>query len=325
MTRALPSFADIRAAAMRIAPHAVRTPLVEHPALNGRAGGRVLVKCETLQRIGAFKFRGAFNAVSQVDRSRFPGGIVAASSGNHAQGIAAAAALCGLAATIVMPADAPRVKVERTRELGARIRFYDRASEDREAIARALTAELDAAFVHPFDDAAVIAGQGTVGLEIAEDAKDRRVKLASVLVPCSGGGLASGIALALSALCPGARVRTVEPMGFDDWARSLLSGRRERNEMAAGSICDALLIASPGELPFAIGSRLFGPGLAVTDDEVRAAVRFAFEELRLVVEPGGAAALAAVLAGKADAREGAIAVVLSGGNVDPTEYAALIA
>lgn len=321
---ALPSYADIRAAAERIAPHAVRTPLIEHSELNARAGARVLVKCETLQRVGAFKFRGAFNAISRVDSSRYPGGIVAASSGNHAQGVAAAASLCGLAATIVMPSDAPRVKVQRTRAFGGAVRFYDRVREDREAIARALCAERAAAFVHPFDDAHVIAGQGTVGLEIAEDARERGLQLGAVLVPCSGGGLASGIALALAHDMPGARVHPVEPSGFDDWGRSLIAGERQRNARLEGSICDALLVATPGAGTFAIGRKLFGLGLVAGDDAVRSAMRFAFEELKLVVEPGGAIALAAVLSGAARDLPGPLAIVLSGGNVDPDEFAAIV-
>lgn len=325
MSLDLPTFADIRAAAGRIAPYAVRTPLVESPVLNARIGSRVLLKCETLQRIGAFKFRGAFNAISQIDRARFPGGVVAASSGNHAQGVAAAAALLGLPSAIVMPADAPRLKLERTRALGAHVVLFDRLKDDREAISRNLAAERRADFVHPFDDARVMAGQGTVGLEIAADARAAGVEIGPVLIPVSGGGLASGTALALQELAPRAHVHPIEPDGFDDWGRSLKSGQRERNTKLGGSICDALLIQTPGSRPFEIGTKLFGPGFTASDDEVRAAMRFAYEELKLVVEPGGAIGLAVLLSGRIKPDAGrACVVVLSGGNVDPADFSAII-
>jgi threonine dehydratase len=314
----------IRAAAERIAPHAVRTPLLEHPALNRRVGGRVFLKCENLQRVGAFKFRGAYNKISQVDPKAFPGGVVACSSGNHAQGVAAAATLCGLKSAIVMPADAPAMKIARTKAFGGEVIAYDRVREDRDAIARAICAERKAAYVHPFDDADVIAGQGTTGLEIMEEVARRGVTLDAVLVNVSGGGLASGITVAVKDASPATEMWTVEPAGFDDFARSLASGKPERNERLSGSICDALMAESPGQLTLAIGKALMAGGVAVTDAEAAAAMRFAFEELKLVVEPGGAAGLAAILTGKVPAKDRAVAVVLSGGNADPVQYARII-
>ena len=320
----LPSIDDIRGAAKRIAPMAVKTPLLESPFLNDRMGARILLKCEVLQRTGSFKFRGAYNRISQIDRAVFPGGVVACSSGNHAQGVAEAARLCELPAVIVMPSDAPAIKVARTRRSGAEVVLYDRYTEDRDAIAGAISKERRADFVRPFDDAGVMAGQGTVGLEIAEGAKAAGAELAGVLVPCSGGGLAGGIALAIEAEMPGAKVHTVEPEGFDDYARSLKSGQRERNAPGPNSICDALLVVTPGELTFAVNKSRLGPGLVVSDAEASAAVAFAFHELKLVVEPGGATALAAILSGRYPLSGKPVAVVLSGGNIDPDMLAAIL-
>jgi threonine dehydratase len=324
MEQRLPTFEDILAARERLAPWAVQTPLLEHPALNAKVGGRVLLKVETLQRVGAFKFRGAYNRIAQVDRAAFPGGVVACSSGNHAQGVAAAATLCGLRSLIVMPEDAPRLKLARTKAFGGEVLTYDRVKEDRDALARAVCAERNAAYVHPFDDPDVIAGQGTVGLEIVEQAKAIRAVPDAVLVPCSGGGLVSGIAIAVKHAYRAIKIYTVEPAGFDDFARSLMNGRRERNEQLAGSICDALLVAAPGEVTFEIARRTVSGGLTVTDEEVRSAVRFAFYELKLVVEPGGAAALATLLAGRLPTAARTVVCVLSGGNVDPTLFAEII-
>jgi threonine dehydratase len=317
MSRRLPTVDDIRAAHERLKPHIVATPLLEHPALNERAGGRVLLKCENLQRVGAFKFRGAYNKISQVDRSAFPGGVVACSSGNHAQGVAAAATLLGIRSAIVMPADAPAMKVARTKAFGGEVIPYDRVKEDREAIAARLCGERHAAMVHPFDDWQVMAGQGTVGLEIVAQAEALGTEPDAVLVACSGGGLAGGIATAVKASRPEAQIVTVEPEGFDDMARSLRSGRRERNVRLSGSICDALLAETPGETTFAVAQQVLAGGLVVTDDEVRDAIRFAFAELKLVVEPGGAVALAAVLAGRLPTRDRTTVAVISGGNIDP--------
>ena len=321
----LPVYADVARAGERLAGVAVRTPLLENATLDALTGGRILLKPECLQRVGAFKLRGAYNRIADVDAEAFPGGVVACSSGNHAQGVAAAAALLGHRAAVVMPADAPALKIERTRSLGAEVVLYDREREDRDAIARTIGAERRADFIHPFDDAGVIAGQGTVGLEIVADARGRGAALDAVLVPCSGGGLASGIALAAKHHDARIAVHTVEPHGFDDYARSLAAGERLSNARVSGSIADALMAPSPGHIPFAIASALLGPGLVVTDAELRTAMRFAFAELKLVLEPGGAAALAALLAGRYDARGRTVAVVLSGGNVDAASFGAIIA
>ncbi len=319
-----PTIDDIQAARERLRPHLVVTPLLEHPALNARTGGRILLKCENLQRVGAFKFRGAYNAISQVDRGQYPGGVVACSSGNHAQGVAAAATLLGHKSAIVMPADAPALKVARTRAFGGEVVPYDRVAEDREAIARRLCAERGAALVHPFDDTNVMAGQGTVGLEIVEQATALGATPDTVLVACSGGGFVGGVATAVKASHPGAQVYSVEPEGFDDMARSLRSGQRERNAKLSGSICDALLAETPGAMTFEVAKRMLSGGVAVSDDEARAAIRFAFLELKLVLEPGGAATLAAVLEGRVPTKGRTVVAVLSGGNIDPAQFAAII-
>lgn len=321
----LPTYNDVLAAAERLGALAVRTPLIEHPVLNDRTGGRVLLKLETFQRVGAFKFRGAYNAISQLDRAKYPGGVVACSSGNHAQGVAAAAMICGMDALIVMPGDAPELKVRRTKSFGAEVVTYDRETEDRDAIARALCAERNAAYIPPFDHFDVIAGQGTAGLELMQQAEAMGALPDVVVAPCSGGGLVTGIAVAVKQANPEAQVYSAEPEGFDDFARSLASGQRERNAKMTGSICDALLVATPGELTFEIAKRTLSGGVAVSEEDVRSAVRFAYQELKLVVEPGGAAALAAVLSGKLPAFGRTVACVLSGGNVDPALFAEIIA
>jgi threonine dehydratase len=320
-----PGFGDILAARRRLHGLALRTPLIEQPVLSAQADGRVLLKLENLQRTGSFKFRGAYNKIAQIDRAAFPGGVVTCSSGNHAQGVAAAARVLGLQATIVMPADAPRAKITRTKALGAEIVFCDRVKDDREAIARDLCSARTAAFIPPFDDADIIAGQGTVGLEIAEQAEAIGAQPETVLVPTSGGGLVAGIALAITGKRPQTALFSVEPVGFDDFARSLAAGRRERNTALAGSLCDALLVPSPGELTFEVARRTLAGGLTVTDEEAKAAVRFAFHHLKLVLEPGGAVALAAVLARKVPLEGRTAVVVLSGGNIDPGLFAAIIA
>jgi threonine dehydratase len=319
-----PTIDDIADADARIRPFAVETPLLEWGALNDRLGGRILCKAEPLQRTGSFKFRGAYNRVSRVDREAFPGGVVACSSGNHAQGVAEAARLCGVDAVIVMPSDAPKVKISRTSQCGAEIVFYDRETEDRTAIARDLCGKLHADFVPPFDDPVVIAGQGSLGLEVTRQAKAAGAEIDAVLVPASGGGLAAGVAIAVKDRFPKAEIWCVEPKGFDDYRRSLAAGARQRNEPSHRSICDALLMMEPGELTFAVNKDLLAGGLAVGDTDVRHAVAHAWREMKLVVEPGGAVALAALLSGAFDANGRTVAIVLSGGNVDPHLFADII-
>jgi threonine dehydratase len=320
----LPGIADIEAALRRIASHAVRTPTLESPHLNKLCGGRILIKAECLQRTGSFKFRGAWNLISQLDPQRHKGGVVAYSSGNHAQGVAAAAQIQGLPALIVMPADTPAIKKANTLAYGAEIVTYDRERESREEIAARIASERHAEIVPPFEHRDIIAGQGTAAIELAEDAKSRGVEIDDLLVCCSGGGLTAGCALAMQALSPRTVVHTVEPAGFDDYARSLRTGRRERNAAASGSICDALLTPTPGEMTFAINAPLLGEGLAVTDEEVKNAVRYAFEWLKLVAEPGGAVALAAVLAGKIATEDRTVGIVISGGNIDAALHASIV-
>jgi threonine dehydratase len=321
----VPTAADVDAAAERLAGVALRTPLISSPVLDALTGGRVFLKAETLQRTGSFKFRGAYNKLSSLAPSRREQGVVAFSSGNHAQGVAAAAKLLGMPATIVMPSDAPRPKRERTAALGAEVVLYDRQREDREAIARGIASSRGAVVVPPYDDAFVIAGQGTAGREIVEDMERLGQPLDCVVVNASGGGLTAGIALAVKARAPAARIFTAEPEGFDDHARSFRSGRRERNAALTGTMCDALMAQTPGKLTFEVNRVLVADGVAATETEVARAVAFAFHELKLVVEPGGAVALAALLAGKLDVAGKTVVAVLSGGNVDPELFARLVA
>ena len=322
----LPKFADIEAAAKRIAREAVVTPLLENAKLNALVGGRIFIKAECLQRTGSFKFRGAWNCISKLDPARNKGGVVAYSSGNHAQGVAAAAQLRGVSALIVMPEDTPEIKKANTKSYGAEVVTYDRATESREEIANLYVAKRGAVLVPPFEHADIIAGQGTCGLEIINELQARGVVLDDMLVNCSGGGLTAGVALAFSEMSPKTRVHSVEPEGFDDYARSLRSGVREKNASAAGSICDALLTPQPGEMTFAMNKGRLAEGYVVSEAEVRRAVRFAFDTLKLVVEPGGAVGLAAVLSEKIDGKKKKnIAIILSGGNVDAGLFADILA
>ncbi len=310
----------IEAAAGRLRGHALRTPLLSSPFLDEIAGRRVFVKPECLQHTGSFKFRGGWSAVSALRPAERAKGVIAYSSGNHAQGVALAAQRHEAPCVILMPSDAPRVKIANTRALGAEVVLYDRATGDRDAIGAALAEDRGLTLIKPFDEPQVIAGQGTTGLEIAEQAAEAGVTSADVLVPCGGGGLSSGIALALEAKAPGLRVRPVEPEGFDDVKRSLVSGRIERNARLSGSLCDAIISPSPGQITFPILSRLCGPGIAVTDDQALAAMAAAFTRLHIVVEPGGAVALAAALFENAEIEGDAVIVVASGGNVDAELY-----
>ena len=324
MTR-IPDFSDVRAAAKRIAGHARRTPLLAGTPLDELTGGRILLKLETLQHTGSFKFRGAWNRLAQLNEQQRAAGVVAFSSGNHAQGVAEAARRLGMRATIVMPSDAPRVKMQNTINMGAEVVQYDRAHESRERIAAKLAEDRGATLVPSFDDPDIIAGQGTVGLEIAEQAAELGLVLDDVVVCCSGGGLTAGIALAMAQLAPQAAIWTAEPEAYDDHRRSFATGRRQRNEPGLPpSICDALLAPMPGELTFAINQPLLRGGLAASDDEIRHAIAFAARELKLVVEPGGAVALACVLAGKLGMRDRTVAVTLSGGNIDDALLAEIL-
>jgi len=321
----LPTAADVEAAAIRLKGVALHTPLVTSPVLDALTGGRVFLKCETLQRTGSFKFRGAYNKVSSIPQDHRAGGVVAFSSGNHAQGVAAAAKLLSMRAVIVMPRDAPRPKRERTEALGAEVVLFDRERDDREAIARDIAERRGATLVPPYDDLLVIAGQGTAGREIVDDLAAEHLIPDVVIVNASGGGLTAGIALAVKARAPDARLYTAEPQGFDDHARSFRSGKREINNAVTGSICDALMSPMPGKLTFEINRLLVGEGMAASDDEVAAAVAFAFRELKLVVEPGGAVGLAALLAGKVDLHGKIAVAILSGGNIDPELFHRLVA
>lgn len=320
-TGGAPDFDAVADAQRIIAAEATVTPLLESPLLNARLGGRLLVKAENLQRTGSFKFRGAYNRLARLSPAERRAGVVAFSSGNHAQGVAAAARIVGTPAVIVMPADAPAIKVANTRAYGAEVVVYDRARDDREAIGRRIRDERGAVLVPPYDDPYIIAGQGTVGLEIARQAADAGIAVDAVAACASGGGLVAGIALALERTCPGAAVHVCEPAAFDDHVRSLAAGERVANAPGGQSICDALLASTPGEITFPINRRLLRGGIGVNDDEVLRAMGVAFRDLKLVVEPGGAVALAAALSGRLPVAGRTVVVVCSGGNVDPTVFA----
>jgi len=315
-----PDFEDVCRAARRLAGIAHRTPVVTSRTLDARTGATAFLKCENLQRMGAFKFRGAYNRIAQLSPEARAAGVVAFSSGNHAQGVALAARLLGVPATIVMPEDAPAAKVAATREYGAEVIFYDRNSMDRGSLAADLAAERGATLVPPFDDPAIVAGQGTVALELLEDVPD----LDLLLVCTGGGGLLAGCALAATALRPGIAIFGVEPAAGDDFARSFARGERVEIPVP-DTIADGQRTTAPGALTFPIVRRLCAGIVTVSDDELRDAMRFAFERLKLVVEPSGASALAALLAGRVDAGGARVGVILSGGNVDAAHYAKILA
>jgi threonine dehydratase len=322
---ALPTFADVQAAARRLEGIAIRTPLLENARVNAKLGGRLFIKAECLQRTGSFKIRGAYNflaSMSEADRKK---GAVGWSSGNHAQGLAEAGRLLGVKTTIVMPADAPALKVANTRASGAEVVLYDRVKDSREEIGLGIAARTGATVVPPYDHVWILTGQGTAGLELAEQAKALGVTLDAVAAPCSGGGLSTGVALGVQGISPTTSVHAGEPAGFDDLARSLASGRKEKNAKLSGSICDALLAPEPGDVTFPLAQKVLGPGLVVTDDEVLDAMEVAFREFKLVVEPGGAVALAAALTGKLPVEGRTVAVVCSGGNVDHATFARALA
>ena len=316
--------ADVQSAAQQIAGHAIQTPLLESPLLNERLGGRLLVKAECLQLGGAFKFRGAYNRISRLDEAEQKAGVVAFSSGNHAQGVALAAQMLGVPATIVMPTDAPEIKLANTHAYGADVVLYDREKENRADIARALAAYKGAILVPSYDDPFIIAGQGTVGLELAGQAKEIGALLDAVIAPCGGGGLISGCALALNHKISDTEIFIAEPEGFDDTARSLAAGTRLAIEPGARSFCDALLSPMPGELTFSINQKFLAGGLSVSDTQTAQAMKVAYQYLKLVVEPGGAVALAAAVSGAYDCRDKTVAVICSGGNVDADIFAEAI-
>lgn len=315
------TFDDIEQAAKRVAPVIVRTPLIASPVLDDMTGGRVFLKAENLQRTGSFKLRGAYNFLRQLTPEQAARGVVAFSSGNHAQAVAAAGTMLGIDTTIVIPEDAPQIKIDNTRKLGGKTVLYDRYTADRAVIAAEIAAERGAELVPSYDHPWIIAGQGTAGIEIAEQCREHGVSADRLFVNCSGGGLTAGCALAMEALSSETRVHSVEPEQFDDTARSLRSGNLEGNDPDARTICDALMASPPGKITFDINRTRLGEGLTVTDDEVREAIRFAFLQLKLVVEPGGAATLAAILAGKLDLSGQVVVAILSGGNIDPALFA----
>ena len=321
----MPGIAEVEAAAARLAGIVRRTPLLAGTPLDAAVGGRLLFKAECLQRTGSFKLRGAYNCLVQLDADRRRAGVVAFSSGNHAQGVAAAAKMLGIRATIVMPSNAPSIKLANTRALGAEVVLYDRFSEDREQIARRLVAERGATLVPAYDDPNVVAGQGTAGLELMQQAAGLGLTPDQVMVPTSGGGLTAGTAIAVRALAPRAVVYGVEPEAFDDTRRSLAAGTLLRNPPEARSICDALQSSPPGTLTFAINRELLEGVLVVNDAEVETAMARAFRDLKLVVEPGGAVAFAAALAGRVPLAGRTTAILLSGGNVDAATFAAALA
>ena len=315
-----PTFEDVQDAAGRLEGHAVRTPLLRNDALDEAASGRVFVKAECLQRTGSFKFRGAYNRLCRLSEAERGAGVVAFSSGNHAQGVADAARLLGMPAVIVMPADAPQVKLEATRGMGAEVVLYDRMTQSREAIAGRIAEERGAVVVPAFDDFHVVAGQGTAGLEAALQLDDIDASADVVFCPASGGGLLAGVNLAFEALSPATAVYVVEPEGYDDHALSLAAGEPTAIKPGRMSLCDALMAPKPGDIPFAINKRRLKGAFAVSDDEALAAMAFAFRHLKLVLEPGGAVALAAALTHKLDLAGRTALIIASGGNVDPEVF-----
>ena len=320
MKISLPTFQDSLAARARCGDRVRHTPLLRSAVLDRAIGGTVLLKAEPLQHTGSFKLRGAMNAVLSLVENGHTSGIVAFSSGNHAQATAYAAATAGLPATIFMPADAPAIKTRATKAWGATVVPFDRVADDREALARAEAERTGAALIPPYDDPRIIAGQGTCGLELAEDAAAMGLLPDALLVPASGGGLVAGCALAMEEMAPGCAVYSVEPEGRDDHHRSLVTGERQTNAPGGSVLCDGLMSPAPGELTFALNRRRLAGGLVVTDEAVLRAMAFAFLHLKLVVEPSGAVGLAALLSGVFDGRDRVTAVVLSGGNVDPETF-----
>lgn len=318
----IPTPEDILDARRVLAGVAVETPLLRSDALDRLTGASVVLKCENLQRTGAFKFRGAYNCLSRLDRAAYPGGVVAYSTGNHGQAVATVARMLGLSATIVMPQDAPAVKIAKARAAGAQIVLYDRTRQSREEIAAEIAAHAPVAIIPPGDHRHIIAGQATVTAESLQQMGGRSPEI--ILVPCGGGGLSAGTCLAVEAAGTRAEVWAVEPEDFDDTRRSLASGQREGNAALSGSLCDALLAPIPAELPFSINRTRLAGALTASDADVLCAIRFAYEELRLVSEPGGIIALAALLRDPGRLRGKRVLVIISGGNVDPDVFKAAL-
>ncbi len=306
----------IHTAAERLKGHARRTPLLSSPFLDDIAGRRVWIKPECLQHTGSFKYRGGYSAISALSEEKRKSGVLAFSSGNHAQGIALAARQHGIPAAIIMPSDAPDIKIENTKALGAEVIGYDRDHEDRDEIGKNLARERGMRLIKPYDEPEVIAGQGTTGLEIAEQAKKLGIEKADVIICCGGGGLTSGIALALAEHAPKMSAFPAEPEGFDDVARSLEIGHHVNNKLSSGSICDAIVTPTPGQLTFPILKHHCTKGFAVNEKEVLKAMALAFLRLKLVIEPGGAVALATALFRPEEISSDNVIVVASGGNVD---------
>ncbi len=324
-TISLPTYEDVLAAAERVRGYVRETPVLSHDAINAEAGAQVFVKAECLQVTGSFKMRGATNRLSQIPPEGRKAGVVAFSSGNHAQGVARAARLFGMPAVIVMPADAPQVKIDGVKADGGEVVLYDRNTESRDAISRRIAAERGAIVVPSYDDPHIIAGQGTAGLEFARQMAGAGQPLDALICCTGGGGLISGIALAFEALSPATQIWTAEPEAHDDWARSIEAGEIKANAPGTRSICDAILTPQPGNLTFAIGQRLLAGGLRVSDGDVRHAMRVAARHLKIVSEPGGAAALAAALRALPAALKGKrVGLLVTGGNVDPAEYASIL-
>ncbi len=314
------SFEHIRKAAAKLNGQVVYTPLLESSLLNDQLGGRVLFKPECLQYTGAFKYRGALYKILMLTKQQRAKGVVAYSSGNHAQGVAAAARAAGINAKIIIPQDAPTLKIQNTRDYGAEVILYDRYTESREQMGRQIAEQEGRILIPPYDDHAIIAGQGTVGLEIAESLTAMEIAADAVLVPCGGGGLIAGVSTAIKALSPATRIFAVEPVGFDDTRRSLLSGQREINTTQGGSLCDAIVTPQPGILTFAVNQQTLAGALVVEESAVLSAMQLAFSRLKLVVEPGGVVGLAALLSGAYAVEGKTVVVVLSGGNVDAVTF-----
>jgi threonine dehydratase len=316
----MPTFQDVRAAAVRLAGVAHRTPVITSTTLDERAGARVFVKCENFQRMGAFKFRGAYNALASLEPDRRACGVVAFSSGNHAQGVALAAKLLGMKATIVMPLDAPAAKIAATRGYGAQVVFYDRATQNRDEIAGSIARDSGAELISPYDNEMIIAGAGTAALELLDEVGT----LDAIVTPVGGGGLLGGTALAARGVSASIDIWGVEPEAGNDFAQSLAADERVKIDVP-NTIADGLQTQSPGALTFPIVRELARGIVTVDDEQLRAAMRFGFERLKIVIEPSGAAPLAALLFEKLPERYGRVGIIVSGGNVDAERYGSLIA